>query len=123
MISNQSLHIVCNQNCLIIFYLFFQDDVEVSPTCGLGNTQKFIQVYAAFADLPFDQRTQSNDIDVVLMANRKRFNELGIPFAALFELLFSDLKQLMEDGIEVEINGSMVKLDVGLALLICDNSG
>lgn len=102
---------------------FFLDDVELSPACGFGKSQKFVNVYFAFADLAYEDRVRAKDISVVMMANRKKFKDLNIPYPALFKKMIDELKHLMKKGVNVEVNGEMVNVKVTVCTLTGDNLG
>lgn len=84
------------------------DDTLLSPG-NLNQNQKHIFVYSSFADIPFKHRAQSNQIDMLIMVNRKDLYRLKFanPLFHLFEELRKDLLQLHTTGIQIETQSGL----------------
>lgn len=91
--------------------------------CTFGGSQKFINVYSSFADLSFEHRSQSKNIEIILMANRKLLRQLHIPIRHLFKHLIEDLKELYQNKLIVNIDGEDVEFEVAFSTFQGDALG
>ncbi|KAI2810569.1 hypothetical protein BLOT_001732 [Blomia tropicalis] len=107
----------------------FLDDANLSP--GNSNkSQKYLNVYATIADFPIERRTHSDDIEVILTVNRKKLMDLSLadPFNCLFKRMSSELKQLIEKGIELKVelddkSEKTIIIPVTISAICGDNLG
>lgn len=106
------------------FELYF-DDVELMPGNGKGKSRKYLQVYACCVDVPFQRRMHQNQIELLMMIDRKKVTSLNIddPFPALFAPLTQDLAQLMNEGLQLEFNGQCLTVQVVVTSILGDNLG
>lgn len=107
---------------------FGLDDAEIAPACGFSGVQKYIFLYAACADLPYDQRVKTKDLEMVMSCNRKKLRQ-GFPgtdgegLKAMLAPLAKDLNQLTTNGIDVRIGTKVINIKVTVASIIGDNLG
>lgn len=103
----------------------YLDDVELMPGNGKGKSRKYLQVYTSCVDVPFHQRMHQNQIELLMMIDRKKVQSLNIddPLPALFAPLIQDLAQLMTDGLQVEFNGKRFTIEVVITSILGDNLG
>lgn len=81
----------------------FVDDALISSS-NRNQSQKHLFVYLTFPDIPFKERTHSNNIDMILMINRKKLDDLKLTdsMTVLFKQLRKDLRKLICNGIQVK---------------------
>jgi hypothetical protein len=102
------------------------DDCQLAPSVVFNQQQKYLFLYATFPDLPFENRCSKKDIDVILMANRKKLNDLvekeGLcdPIGALLLTLKDEIKRLMQFGIKLDTDET---IKLGLSCICGDNLG
>lgn len=103
----------------------YVDDVELMPGNGKGKSRKYLQVYASCVDVPFHRRMHQNQIELLMMIDRKKVELLDIddPLPALFAPLTEDLAQLMNDGLQLEFNGQRFTVKVVITSILGDNLG
>jgi hypothetical protein len=105
----------------------FVDDANFAPSNGLGSKgQKFINAYLSCADIPFEKRIHSNEMETVIIANRTKLNKSGSDnnqLKHLFEDFKQELRHLMIKGLQVEVNGKCETIQVTLSTIIGDNLG
>ena len=103
------------------------DDAELSPSNGFSN-QKHLFLYGACADIPFEERVRSNDIELILCVNRKKMmtgymNNRDEALRAFFFKFKSDLEELHNNGINIRIGSEKVNVKVNIASISGDNLG
>ena len=106
----------------------FIDDCQIAPSGPFNKTQKYIMVYATFADLPMEERCCRENMEMVVMANRNNLKGLKSrrfkdPLVALFSKMKSELKHLMKNGIEINVNGETKRFGFTLCTICGDNLG
>ena len=92
----------------------------------MNQKQKYLFVYATIANLPYQHRARSDDIETILVVNRKSLKSLGLadPFSVLLKQMKSDINYLMEHGVEVQIdNEHREKFEVTVSTTCGDNLG
>lgn len=103
----------------------YVDDVELMPGNGKGKSRKYLQVYTSCVDVPFHRRMHQNQIELLMMIDRKKVTTLNIddPLPALFSPLKQDLVELMNDGLQVEFKGQRFTVQVVITSILGDNLG
>lgn len=107
----------------------FIDDAQIAPSLIFNKNQKYILVYATFPDIPYENRVSQNNIEILLMANRKKLSELtknhnlDDPIGSLLSTVVDEMKHLMENGINFLVNGNQVNIKLALSCICGDNAG
>lgn len=107
----------------------FIDDAQIAPSLIFNKNQKYILVYATFPDIPYEHRVSEDNIEILLMANRKKLSELtkthklDDPIGTLLRTIADEMKHLMEKGIEVSANGVQTNIKLALSCICGDNAG
>jgi hypothetical protein len=101
----------------------FIDDTNLSSSTYTGTRQKFLKVYASFADLPIQNRAHSDDIEMVLLVNRSKLKQRNISLDMILKDVRDELLMLSVDGIQVQVEGKDVKFQVTLSAVCGDNLG
>ncbi|KAH9389939.1 hypothetical protein TYRP_007488, partial [Tyrophagus putrescentiae] len=75
------------------------DDTQYSPSC-MNKTQKFTCIYVSLADIPFHQRTKRNSIDIYMLINKTKFDDLNLKDSnyAVFHPLRSEIENINRCG-------------------------
>lgn len=102
----------------------YVDDVELTPGNGKGKSRKFLQVYASCVDIPFRQRMHQQEIELIMMIDRKKLQRLNLadPLNAVLAPLIEDLS-ILSQGIQLDVNGQNITVPVVLTCLLGDNLG
>lgn len=103
----------------------YVDDVELTPGNGKGKSRKFLQVYASCVDIPFCKRMHQQEIELVMMIDRKKLQRLNLadPLNAVLAPLKEDLSNLSQEGIQLNVDGKNITVSVVLTSLLGDNLG
>lgn len=77
------------------------------------------------ANIPFQHRVRSDDIEVLLVVNSKELASLKLtdPFSFLFRQLKSDLKHLIDNGITVQTEKGPKLIFPTISSIVADNLG
>ncbi len=75
------------------------DDTQYSPSC-MNKTQKFTCVYVSLADIPFHLRTKRNSIDIYMLINKTKFDDLNLKDTnyAVFHPMRSEIENINRSG-------------------------
>lgn len=90
-----------------------------------NQSQKYLFVYVTIANLPYHHRVHSDDIETLLVVNKKELNSLKLvnPFAFLFSQLKTDFQYLVNNGITVHLNGHSHVIFPTITSIVADNLG
>lgn len=101
------------------------DDSQLAPSGIFNKTQKFINVYASFSDIPFKERCKADNIELLMMVNRKKMKDLELndSISALFEELKRELHELTTQGIKVKSYGQEYTITAAISTMLGDNLG
>jgi hypothetical protein len=104
----------------------FIDDANFAPSNGIGTKgQKFLNVYLTCSDIPFEKRIHSNEMEMILVANRAKLNKLesSNSLRHLFGHFREELSHLMKNGLQIEVDNKSATIFVTLSTICGDNLG
>lgn len=118
----QSLDIKIDEKELILPILFYNDDYQTNnPLASHNHKGKCGVVYLQVPYLPPDMQSRIENIFLALLTNTKR--NAKIPTKNIMNPVIRELKCLKNEGISVEVNGSVSKIFFKLVLVTGDNLG
>lgn len=101
--------------------LLYQDCFSLCNPLGAAKKKKILAVYMLLGNLPIEQRSKIDNIQLVLLCEYKHVQSFGMP--KIFECVVEDLKKLEIQGINIEIGQNFINVKGTMFSMLGDNLG